>query len=448
MKVDELRSTLQEYAADLAHDAPHPRVVAVRGRVQAVRRRRRAAGVAGLAAAVVAAAAVAVPTLVAHHEPRPAGTAPGALAGRLVPRTQTAAGFTYDYVRGVESRPGQRRLRLTVPVGDTPKLVMWASSDTTAKPAVRLVEKDREDTPELSTAGDFDRYVYLEPTGQPDRLTLSQRSAGPHTRLALAVYHLSSTPPPGVSNGAITFRRQLLDSRLLAARIGAAGQRSVAVDVTVPAGGLTVSDTCSGRRAHYWVRVSGHFFGDGWCDRSPSFDPAASSASTFDQNPFADWGIRVGQVAHLRIYTKGAADPSTVLGLGVYANQARTHLVAGQRIPVASEHDGHELIATGWHESQAGSRVLRVRLAPSDQVRAITGVVTGASRKASIWYVSLLGRQPDGGLERHQSYGGAGSGYSTDDVVQPGESPTVVLRLDRGVTPRTRLGIVVSDQVH
>ena len=125
MRTDELRSVLQEHSDQVMDTGAHQRLQSVRGRVRQARRRR-TTGMVGVAVAAAAAMVAVVVPGVIDRDSAPAD-APGRLAGHTVPRTEVAAGYTYDYVRGVEG-DADRPLRLRLPASDEPRLVMWASS--------------------------------------------------------------------------------------------------------------------------------------------------------------------------------------------------------------------------------------------------------------------------------------------------------------------------------
>lgn len=441
MRVDELRRALHERADVVGSGDVHGRVLSVHRRV-GVTRRRRALGVGAAAAAVVAAVGLSVVPPLLDHRPAPTDhDTPAKLAGRTVPATQTATGYRFDYARGLESRPGQKRLTLTLPGSDRPRLVMWASSADGRRPTVTVT--DSNDTVARSAAGDFDRYLFV-PSGD-DRVVLTQRDAGPRTRLALATYTLSPTPPPGVTNGEVTYRGHVLDDPLLGARIGARGRTDVVLRVTVPADGkLWLSPLCYGSTHTYRVTVGTRELVDGPCDQQPPFDPATAGAVR------APLG-RPGQSIELGVHLDAlpgrlgeVVDPGVVLGVAAYADRAATVDVAGKRVPERYERGGHEYAAGEWASTRPGGRDVTIWADSSDRPRAVTLVGTGLATSGSR-LVLLADGEPVLWQEEDPS-GSSQSGF--DYVLQPGDTPKLVLRVARGLTPRTRVGVVFSDLVH
>lgn len=455
MRLEDLRSTLDEHAGRI-QDAPQARIAPVRRRV-AVARRRRAAGVAGAAAlAVVAAAAVALPHALDRAPVQPAD-APATLAGREVPRTQTAAGFDYRYTRGFQSRAGTSSLEVGVRVGDTPRLVMWASSDTSTRTVVRLRDRTSGDAPEISTASGFSRYAYLPAGGgsRTERLRLTQSTAGAGTRLAVAVYDIIAPMRAGQGNGTIVYRDRVLGDSLVRSVIGDPGQTDLRFRMKVTSLDLAWADTCYGSSRWYSLTVAGRPVLGTDCSPRPELDAGAHPA-TFDGSVFPA-GVRVGDTVTVRLHLSPdsghtrslAQDPDAVLALGLYTHRAATHRVAGVPMPDAVEDSGHQWLAHEWLQSDPGRASLRAELSPSDRPRLVRWVAAGTSSSGD---VVLLRVSPDGSdrgtiVEQNESAVG-GISYGSSYVVQPGQSPVVTLEVTGGSTSGTRLGLVVSDLVH
>ena len=443
MSADELRTLLREHAEVTDTTGPGARVQAVHGRVRSVRRRRRAIVASAVVVAVVAAGASVVPTL---RRPAPGPTdAPAVLAGRTVPRTQTAAGYTYEYVRGVQSKPGAEELRLTVTAETAPKLVMWATSSTKRAPVVRLTSNVGEHL--RSAAGGFERFMLLSPGGS-ERLTLTQRHAPSRNRLALAVYTLDDTPPPGVSNGVVTFRRTILDNRLVAGLIGKPGQTDLRTTIDPLRGPIRISDLCYGAGIQDYVHVSfnGKDVGGSSCARQPVFDPGVDGASfTAAQNP-----LPVRGPVHVHLWLTGkdgsaaSADAHVVIGFGLYEMGGVTFRLAGQSIPVRQESDGYEYVHTRSLQSRPGQRSVTVTVPPSDVPRLVTTADSGDEGGFALTELVV----DDQEQSRFEDATGGGGGWSSGYVIQPGESPTLTFRMARGKAARTVLGIALSDQVH
>jgi hypothetical protein len=459
MRIEELRATLAEHA-DGIDDSPHARVPSVRRRVAAARRRRHRVVAGGTAVAVVAVLLAVVPALSRDRQVAPAHVrAPRELAGRPVPRTQEAVGFDYRYVRGYQSRPGQRSLDVQVTVGDTPRLVMWASSDTTTEPVVRLEHRggDAGEGPEASAAGGFHRYAYLPANGggtaRTERLRLTEEGGHAHTRLGLAVYDLTG-PPPGTGNGTVTYRDHVLAESLVKAVVGRPGQTDVRFRLRIPSTDLGWAPTCYGTRRWLTVSVDGGPLLGTSCGVEPNPDPGADP-DTFDGSVLPP-GVGPGATVTVRVHLSPsssdtgtvARDPDAVLGLGVYTHRAPSHRLAGLDLPDAVEDSGHQWLAARWQQSGPGARSLSLRLPVSDHPRLVRwgagGLAEGPSR--TVLRVAPDGTGPGRVVEENQSSAG-GDAFGTAYVVQPGQAPRVTVEVPRGSTARTLLGLVVSDLV-
>ncbi len=452
MRIDELRTILDQDTSQALREGPHEtarRLAAVDARVARIRRRRRASALGTTLAAVAAIAPLVVPPLVHDTAPQPAGHAPAVLAGRHVPATQTATGFGYHYVQGVQSIPGQQTLRLDVKVGDRPRLVMWASSGDIG--TLSLSSDQDQYGPEISAAGGFDRYAYLGPGDYTEHLRLTRTGGRPDDRLALAVYDLDDRPAPGVSNGTITYRRQVLDNRLLAAHIGKVGQNDVRFGFRMPSADVTWSDTCYGADGWYEVAVDGHALFGSECHRRPEVDPGATGA-TFAGNPVA--GVRPGDLVHAQLtfvdrhHTRRlVSDPHVVLALGIYTNEARTEQVAGVSLPVARESQGHQYVSGESFQTAPGTSVLRVDLEPSDKPRLLTWVASGVAGDSQLVLSRITHGHTDV-LDQFESNTTMHDVQSSGFVVQPGQHPSIRVTVPLGFRPSTRIGLQVSDLVH
>lgn len=144
--------------------------------------------------------------------------------------------------------------------------------------------------------------------GAPENLRLSNRNAAPGDRIALAVYALDDTRPPGVSNGTVTYRRDVLDQHLLGARIGNPGQAELTLQVPRPAhGSLWFTDLCYGARAPYRVSVDGDGFMGSTCDAdAPSYDQTGGGRP--------DRLRGTGPMVTVKIWTTASRDSATQPG--------------------------------------------------------------------------------------------------------------------------------------
>ncbi|QNN54301.1 hypothetical protein [Nocardioides mesophilus] len=444
MRIEELRSTLEGRAEEIGSGDVLDRVGSVHGRVETVRRRRRTAVVATAVVALAAGAAGIVPVL-DHRPPAPAD-APDRLAGLGVPRTETAAGFTYRYVRGLESAPGADSLKAEVGRSDRPTLVMWASSDP--DPDLTLRDRPAGAQVERSLTPGFERFSYLDP-GVEHRLVLTGSGASGDARLAMAVYEMVEQPPPGVSNGQVTFRRQVLDQQLLGAAIEKPGVRELSFDIRVPEHGMSFVPACYGGATRWqmmYIRVDGKRAGGVSCDSEPSYDPVGQG-SRFE-TPIR--GLRPGSTVTVTARLedqrneKPVGSSDAVIGLGVYAESARVRDLAGWRVPVASESAGHEYVAELTRVSGPGEREVTVRLDAVDYPRLVTLASTGTGSGRTVTSLLVDGREEAG---QTMSVGDPTS-LQTGYVVQPGTAPTLTYGIRGKQLGDVQLGLMVSRQVH
>ncbi len=443
MRIDELRSTLEGHADTAGSGDALDRVGSVRARVATVRRRRRTA-VSAVAVVALAVGTVGVVPMLRDRPPGPA-QAPEQLAGLTVPRTETATGFTYRYVRGVESEPGDEALRLGLARTDEPYLVMWASSDR--DPDLRL--RDRaHDINERSLTPGFERFTYL-PGDVAHELVLRGVDAPGDARLAMAVFERVEEPPPGVSNGETTYRERVAEQPLLGAAIGEPGDSRIAFDFTAPEGGVSIFPICYGgeaRRHLVLVEIDGRPAGGVGCGRAPYYDPPTGGSSFRNALRRAVPGETVRVTAHLADLPteRRVQDPATVIGVGVYAESPQTRVVAGWRIPPVLEEGGHEYVVDTVRESEPGQREVTLRLRPSDVPRMVTAMVTG---KGSGSFTTMLLRDGKPSHERSMTTGEPSS-MQSGYILQPGESPVLTYRVTQGRLDQVQVGMVLSTLVH
>jgi hypothetical protein len=450
MRTDELRSVLHDHG-DEAHNIDAPaRIAAVHQRVTAVKRRRAAVAGGGLVAAVAAVALAVVPGLTSQ-DIGPAG-APHELAGFEVPDTEVATGYTYEYVKGVETAATDGPLKLTLPPSDEPRLVMWASSgdeDST----VRLGLPDHDDI--VRPAGDFDSYHHVYSQSGGYRISLRQTAPDADDRIAVAVFELSDERPEGVTKHGVTFRAQQLDDRLLGATIGDPGQAEVTTEVTVPEGKLRVSELCfgveGGVRSDYmvWFSVNGKQIWGSSCAEQAPIDVGTDGA-TIDDN-LRRMGIAPGDTVELRAtlvhedHSDGKPIEGTdaVLGVAGYEVGGTTVEAAGWDLPKRLEFDGHEWVFSFLGESPAGARVHTADFGPTDRP-----VVLVTAQNALANGARVLTRVDGVDSNFSDFYSGPDAGsWGADSVLEPGRHE-VTLEVRRGLTADTRLAIAFYELVH
>jgi hypothetical protein len=264
--------------------------------------------------------------------------------------------------------------------------------------------------------------------------------------LALAVYDLDRTPPPGISNGVVTFRRDILDDRLITGRIGKPGHTDLRATLSPQHGVIRISDLCYGGsdrdRVHVSIGGDGQTISNG-CSSTPVFDPGALG----DTLPSGALDGSSPTTVHVWLtgpHGRRISEPRAVLGFAVYRVGGATVSLAGQRVPVRQQSDGHEYVVTRRFESRPGGKKLTIHVPPSDVPRLVTYADSGY-HGASAFTQLLVGGVEQAAFE-DATTGGAtvASGY----VIQPGESPTLTLRVRTRAAGHIVLGLALSEQVH
>lgn len=425
--LQDLRDTLDTHAADVHDDvATATRTAAVVTRARAVRRRR-AATVAG--AAALALAAVLVPTLLpGGQEPVPSDRE---LIGRQAPETLTSYGYTYRFVRGVESA-GDSPARLRLDDVTAPQLVTWASEADDV-----VVDVDVEGYGGPSAATDFDDFMMV-----PESARVRLRAGG--APAALAVYELDvDEVPPGITRDGLTFREQVGSERLVDAAVGELGDPEITLEVEVPESErLRVAQFCEGvsLEGDLWVSVS--VDGDGalsssGCDEEP-FDPAVGNASWLEPRHLPEPGSTVSIRMWIARGPSGGGDPVVVdgarLAVAAYDVGRPAAVVAGWEMAPLYEHDGHLWSLVTTEEAPRGSgRAAYTNIA--EGTRLVVASLSGAGRRT----VSF--REPrHGGIDRTET----GNGSGITGLLRPGDRAT--LTVQGQPEPTTRLGFAVYER--
>lgn len=444
MRTDDLRTMLHDNAAQLEDRGLTRRVAAVHDRVALVRRRRRT-GVMGAAAAAVLVAAVAVvPGVLERNEPEPADTgAPATLAGWDIPESQILDGFTYEYVRGVESEGN--RLVLDLPRSDMPRALSWASSED-LKGTVS-VTVDSELVARDSAGGLAEGY----PLHEGGKHTIVIRSSGDADAgdLGLAVYEQSDDLPPGISNGVTTFRESIAENVLLGGAIGEPGQSRLSFDVTAPSTRLRFSDFCYGGSADVVAEVylNGQLVSSADCADGPYPDPGTTGSSYESDAALATYGIEPGSTVKVEMVLASpdgdgarVEAPDAVLGAAVYELGPAAATAAGWEVPATVEYEGRLWAFSKLYESRRGDKELRVDV-PASALPQVVTLATGAmgSSTGSVFV--------DGVHISGWSSNAGGGGYGHEAVLQPHQAHTVRVRVVKGGSERMQIAVIVHRQV-
>lgn len=350
--MDDLRSTLDRHAGELADHDLHIRPVAVHERIRVVRRRRRGAAGA-VAAVVVGAVALSVSLSLGGGQQPP--VADRTLAGHLAPVTMHSLGYTYTFTQG---RQGEGRAQLRIPASEKPTLVSWATAGSDNRVTLRGVDE----TPRKTTVADFGDFAFVPP-GDGTTVTLTGKG-----RVALVAYDLTGAAPGDTSDG-VTFRKDVAGQRLLADAIGDPGQADLSIDLSTDGGALPVSYLCSGGPKDAWLHITvngrGAVFGSGCGDSL--FDPAGSGG--FTSYPKA----AEARAMHVRMWVtdgrKGdvVEDPDLRIGLGAYAPAPAVGHLAGWPVTATTEYDGHLWRLVDTKAGAPGARELEVRGLPGQE---------------------------------------------------------------------------------
>lgn len=403
----DLRRTLDDRAATAAGAGIGERQRSVHHRIGVARRRRRA-GAAGLTAAVVATVAgVALLPDDGASGPGPAGPS---VYGIDLPAQLDSLGYRYDYAEHVSGQDGRARLRL--PAADEPRLVTWGTSGD--DDVVRLsASRDSGDT--VRSASDFTDWIVVD-AGQPLDVTARTSDGQP----ALAVYELTDERPAGVTGAGLTFRQEIADGTLLAARIGEAGEADLTVDATATGPGTLVVALCTGTSDEdltvhtETVGAGGDTTSGASCGEPFPLDGLASSSSAFASRPGEDVTTRFWLTRGL----DGPVVDDTAVRLAVAVYSLDHDPLAG--VPTLLESEGHTWrLAPGSQVDGDGSRTVSIEVPAGDDTALVWADVTTRGRSSSI--------RSEFGEETTVHEFPKGGGTTITELVNPGEPATVTV---------------------
>ncbi|WP_460844284.1 hypothetical protein [Nocardioides ultimimeridianus] len=388
--IHDLRDTLAEHAE--IHDVEiGTRSSSIARRVRVVRRRR-AAGVAGAAAAAVVAATVGLSNLGTGTHAAPVAS----VLGIDLPATLTSTGYTYDYASSVTAPAGSDVASVTVDPADGPILVSWATEGADQDVHVTTPATDFH-----SALPDFTDFVRVEPGAGRTKVEVSGSS-----RTALAVYHLGTTPPAGVTTDGITYRRDVAGRHLIAAKVAPEGADQLSLSLTMPpfADHLTISSLCDATKGWIEGTVDGRSFFAGDCGSNGTFDPAGAGWLGIGQTFVPGQRVTIRMRLLDREGGQPLVDPQARLGLGAY-EPSEQQRIAGIGLEGVIEAGGHTwtLVSTDEQLVRQGHPVQVALPHTTERVMAVVAAY-GVSHRTMI--IPLVdGHDHDAwlGLERSTS---------------------------------------------
>lgn len=437
MNVQELRTTLHEHAEQVDDIGAPARLAATHDRVAVVRRHRRAGVAAAAAAAVVAVVTAGTLTLLDDDQPvQPAGHTPARLAGFRISKTfNTSEGARFVYRRGVEGRRGQDRLVVELPASQQPYAIAWGVRSRGNNNTTITVDGSPA---EAETAGELYRGSILA-AGVPHQVVVDG-THDPREQLAIAVYRLAGRLPEGKGNGSTVFRHIADGNRLVGAGFGSLGQSHASFDVRITTLRQTFSAVCYGAPGEYHVvlRVNGHRVGGAGCSPLVDPDPASSSTTVGPRNT----GLVPGETTQVTVALVDASgrpvrSRDVVIGGAVYEKQPGMTRLAGSPIPLVTQ-TGPGVVYRYERSAQSrpGEPTLTVHLPASDRP-ALLEVAAYHTEKTQ---VLVDGKVVTGT-----------SGWPTTGSVPgvlAGGPHTVTVRVEKGLTPQSVLGIAVFRRGH
>jgi hypothetical protein len=252
----------------------------------------------------------------------------------------------------------------------------------------------------------------------------------------------------GYTKDGITYRADVLGEKLLGAAIGDPGDLEVSFELTVPHQGLRVSPLCHGPGPGHVVEVSvdGHALTGSSCHRDPDPDPGKDGNTWPDGNPLDRWNIRPGDrvtvTAALKAERKGGPveGEGAVVGVGIYEDTRPRDLLARVEVPALIEWEGRTWELGSKYEADPGSPSLWIGRDPGDANGPSLTIAAVHGLRGPAKYTTLLDGDPHGGGEI-LGRGDGGPSWEIVGVLDPeDEGFSLELRVDKGLTDRTRLG--------
>ncbi len=271
-------------------------------------------------------------------------------------------------------------------------------------------------------------------------------------------------PPEGVmtsegyTKGGVSYRDDVLGEKLLGAAIGEPGEPAVSFELTVPRVGLRVSPVCYGVGTDHMVRVlvDGHELSGSACHDDPDRDPGKDGHTWPGGSPLDRMGIEPGDVVTVQarltpstsdLDASAAQGENAVVGVGIYEDTRPRTQLAGVEVPELVEWDGQVWQITARYEGDPGRRSLWIGRDAGDPNGPELAIAAVSGLRAPAKYTTLLDGQPEGGSEMVGT-GAAGPSWETVGVLDAkDEGFGLRLRVDQGLTDRTRLGFATYEPV-
>jgi hypothetical protein len=194
------------------------------------------------------------------------------------------------------------------------------------------------------------------------------------------------------------------------------------------------------------VSVDGHALTGSSCHRDPDPDPGKDGNTWPDGNPLDRWNIRPGDrvtvTAALKAERKGGPveGEGAVVGVGIYEDTRPRDLLARVEVPALIEWEGRTWELGSKYEADPGSPSLWIGRDPGDANGPSLTIAAVHGLRGPAKYTTLLDGDPHGGGEI-LGRGDGGPSWEIVGVLDPeDEGFSLELRVDKGLTDRTRLG--------
>lgn len=399
--IDDLKAALLDDAATIGTTPEPGRTTGVRSRIKTIQRRRRTSAAVGAAALAAVVGLGVVPRMVDD---------PGTenrleVAGHQVPETVLVSDFSYRFVSGTESEPGETELELPVEMGDRRRAVRLAVDELPAGGSVTLRDVDGSI---LTRVVESSRLDVPLPIGTGEgALSVEVTDSDADTVVGLALYERTDELPAGLASDGVVFREQVGDDRLVAGAFvdPATGKATFTVDGSLDDVWFATHCDSNGQRVFEVIRVDGEKAIWGRCDDlSPLEEDAYGALHQLDREGDGTHLIEIWTTDQ-QSSTKVVPFDGAVIGLGAYRSDA------GE--PVLDTAVDHLVEAAGrlWELDDASRRSAHI----DSNVPVHVGFTVP---KGSTGWLRIT---PEGGKPR-VGMGIQGGGYSMQAILWPGQA--------------------------